>query len=271
MNVLVIGEKCVDHFTYGKSFRLCPDYPAPVFSPVREVIVDGMAGNVVNNLKSYGIDPDFYHQQEELIKQRFVDDLTNHTFLRVDNTDKVKNLIISDLIGHHCLAGYDCIIISDYCKGFLTENTIEYVCNKHNNVILETKKIPGDYCKNASFIKMNESEYEDIKPHINENEWKSKLIVTLGDRGTKYKDKILPVKKVEVFDLCGAGDTWLAAFAFEYSNLRTQLPCTTREIEKAIESANEAAVEVVQRRGVVAVYSRKNKKGDHELVKKLKC
>ncbi len=222
-----------------------------------------MAGNVVNNLKSYGIDSDFYHQQEELIKQRFVDDLTNHTFLRVDNTDKVKTVILSDLLGHHCLAGYDCIIISDYCKGFLSSDTIRYVCNKHNNVILETKKIPGDYCKNASFIKMNESEYEDIKPHINESEWESKLIVTLGDKGTKYRDKIYPVKKVEVFDLCGAGDTWLAAFAFEYTN--------TWKIEKAIELANDAAVEVVQRRGVVAVYSRKNKQGEHELVKKLKC
>ncbi len=29
MNILVIGEKCTDKFTYGKAFRLCPDYPAP--------------------------------------------------------------------------------------------------------------------------------------------------------------------------------------------------------------------------------------------------
>ena len=89
---VVFGKKCIDKFTYGKAFRLCPDYPAPVFTPGREVIDDGMAGNVVNNLKSLGIEPDFYHNREELIKQRFVDELTNHTFLRVDNTDKVANL-----------------------------------------------------------------------------------------------------------------------------------------------------------------------------------
>jgi len=264
MNILVIGEKCTDKFTYGKAFRLCPDYPAPVFTPGREVIDDGMAGNVVNNLKSLGINPDFFHNNEELIKQRYVDELTNHTFLRVDNTDRVANLDASKLMLGRSLTNYDCIVISDYCKGFLTESIIEYICRLHDNVIIETKKILGDYCKKAKFIKMNEKEYEDIKPHINIDEWKEKLIVTLGDKGCMYNDKIYPVDKVEVFDLCGAGDTWLATFVYGILSFEG-------DIDEAITMANSAALQVVQRRGVVAVYSRQYLNGEHEIVKKLKC
>jgi len=110
---------------------------------------------------------------------------------------------------------------------------------------------------------MNEKEYEDIKPYINLEEWKDKLIVTLGGKGCLFNGKIYPVDKVEVFDLCGAGDTWLAAFV--YGMLKH------KDTELAIPLANDAATQVVQRRGVVAVYSRQNENGEHEIVKKLKC
>ena len=43
------------------------------------------------------------------------------------------------------------------------------------------------------------------------------------------------------------------------------------DIDEAISMANSAATQVVQRRGVVAVYSRQNINGEHEIVKKLKC
>ena len=78
-----------------------------------------------------------------------------------------------------------------------------------------------------------------------------------------YNGKIYPVDKVEVFDLCGAGDTWLATFV--YGMLKH------KDTELAIPLANKAATQVVQRRGVVAVYSRQNENGEHEIVKKLKC
>lgn len=263
MNVLVIGEICLDKFTYGKAFRLCPDYPAPVFTPGKTINDDGMAGNVVNNLKSLGLTPDFIHQKHFLSKQRYVDELTNHTFLRVDNVDKVERIDRSILLSDRSLKEYDCIIISDYCKGFLENSDIEFICKLSDNVIIETKKILGDYCKKAKFIKMNEKEYNDILPYINLDEWKEKLIITLGDKGCMFKDKIYPVEKVEVFDLCGAGDTWLAGFVFELLN--------SNDTDKSIKFANDAASSVVQRRGVVAVYSRQNEDGTHQIVKKLKC
>ena len=40
---------------------------------------------------------------------------------------------------------------------------------------------------------------------------KSKIIVTLGSKGAKYLDVIHHSHAVEVFDVCGAGDVFLAS------------------------------------------------------------
>ena len=48
--ILVIGDFCVDAFIYGKTERLSPEAPVPVFIPTQSKINDGMAGNVATNL-----------------------------------------------------------------------------------------------------------------------------------------------------------------------------------------------------------------------------
>ncbi len=56
--VLVIGDKCSDHYTYGTVERLCPDVPAPVFKPTKTITTDGMAGNVARQLREWGCSVD---------------------------------------------------------------------------------------------------------------------------------------------------------------------------------------------------------------------
>ena len=67
-----------------------------------------------------------------------MDEATNHMFLRVDSgdekIDQIKNLT------KEVLSGYDLVIISDYNKGFLTEDDIEFICKNHNLVFIDTKK-----------------------------------------------------------------------------------------------------------------------------------
>ena len=60
--ILVIGDSCEDKFTYGSSHRLCPDIPAPVFSPNIDVVNAGMAGNVYENLKGLGLKCDLINK-----------------------------------------------------------------------------------------------------------------------------------------------------------------------------------------------------------------
>jgi bifunctional ADP-heptose synthase (sugar kinase/adenylyltransferase) len=72
------------------------------------------------------------------------------------------------------------VVISDYNKGFLTEEDIAYLAFKHPSVICDTKKKLGDWCKDLRFIKLNRSEYENNKEYIQKNDWiLEKLIITL--------------------------------------------------------------------------------------------
>ncbi len=87
MKILVIGELCIDEFVYGHVARMCPEAPVPVFNPVKVVRNDGMAGNVVLNIKS--IEPTckitFWHQQETIKKTRIVDEKSNQIIVRIDD------------------------------------------------------------------------------------------------------------------------------------------------------------------------------------------
>jgi len=72
------------------------------------------------------------------------------------------------------------------------------------------------------------------------------LIVTLGPQGCRFKENKYHVKKVDVKDMTGAGDTFLAGLVVEYVR--------TKDIDKAIEFANNCATQVVQKKGVVTVH-----------------
>ena len=72
-----------------------------------------------------------------------------------------------------------------------------------------------------------------------------KLIVTLGKNGATYKTKQYSVKEVDVKDMTGAGDSFLAGLVVEYIK--------TKNIEKSIKFANKCATQVVQKKGVVTI------------------
>ena len=247
--VLVIGDSCIDRFIYGKSERLCPDIPVPVFVPEETEENMGMAGNVYNNFVSLGHGR--YHCRlvtptETIIKERYVDKQTNYTFLRVDRNDKVKPVsFIGSYLNRKKLSSYEAIVIADYGKGFLDEDAIKHICDLNENVFLDTKKTLGEFCRKVKFIKINEPELKAIEREIDVPSWADKLIVTLGAKGCMYGKKFYPTEKVEVYDLSGAGDTFHAALVSKYLE--------TKNIERAIEHANNCATKVVQRRGVALI------------------
>ena len=99
----------------------------------------------------------------------------------------------------------------------------------------------GEWAKAISYIKINEIEHEKTKHTL--GEWSNNnLIVTLGSAGCKYQDKLFPVTKVEIRDLIGAGDTFLASLVYNFAK--------RGNIYVAIDFANECATQVVQQRGV---------------------
>ena len=258
--VLVVGESCHDIFVYGNASRLCPDVPAPVFTPKNSVDTPGMAGNTARNLESLGFNVDFIQQQEVIKKIRYIDSKLNYTFLRVDEGEDKITPFDKSIIDEREIRSYDAVVISDYGKGFLSESDIERFCKNNANTFLDTKKILGDYCREVKIIKINSPEFEHLKGNINLDHWINKLIVTLGDRGCMYyRDHVASsgrgfhyydVDSVDVFDLSGAGDTFLAALVAEYLE--------TNNMEDAIKYANKKSSEVVQKKGVSIISRRTN-------------
>ena len=166
--VLVIGESCTDIFIYGTSERKSPEGKGPVFIPKYEKYGVGMAANTTNNVAAMGVDVDMFSDNGNIIKTRYVNEDTNELYLRVDENDSVNRININDLSD---LTQYSAIIISDYCKGFLTEEDINTISSMHNLVIADTKKKLGDWCKALKFIKINRLEWQVSKDVIRDNEW----------------------------------------------------------------------------------------------------
>lgn len=248
MKILVIGESCTDRFVYGHvQDRKCPEAPAFILSPSSTSENAGMAANTQANVKSLGVHCDIITNLEQIIKERLVDVNSNYLLLRVDHNENSVNRIDRTNISPEKLSEYEAIIISDYNKGFLSESDIQYICQNHKLVFLDTKKILGDFCLNAKYININNFEYRKSQPFINEEYFYEKLIITLGPKGCQHKDKIYPVKKIEVIDQVGAGDTFIASLAVKF----TKNP----DIAKAIRFANSCATEVVKKRGVATAHN----------------
>lgn len=249
IKILVIGDSCTDIFTYGQVYRLAPEGPAPVFNPERCVSNGGMALNVHSNIEAIGSISKLISQKENITKERYIDERTNSLLIRVDNNDsssRISRNIISN-IKNNIFENikYDALIVSDYCKGFLLEEDIEFIAKNNENVFLDTKKILGEWCKNVSFIKINHTEFNRTKHTIDSLGIYQKMIITRSDEGCEYNHIIYPVEKVNIRDVSGAGDTFISGLVCEYIR--------TNDLVAAIKFAQHCATIVVQKKGVCTI------------------
>mgnify|MGYP003113911857 CR=1 FL=1 len=244
MKVLIIGEACEDVYVYGTSTRMAPEAPVPVFVEKSKKTNGGMALNVFNNIKALGIECEIIHNKAKIKKTRYVDYTTNHIFIRIDSGESKIDRIEPKYLQKDYLNQYSAVVISDYDKGFLTKKDIEKICFYHPLTFLDTKKSLGRWSEDCKWIKINTSEYEKTKENIKDRMYlyEESLIVTMGSEGCRYKDKNYPVKKVEIKDLSGAGDTFLAGFVSKYLK--------SKDVNESLIFANQCATIVVQRKGV---------------------
>ena len=243
MKILIIGESCTDRFVYGECNRICPEAPVPVFNPVGSKDNEGMAKNVFNNFLSLNKEKyeiDFITNKNNILKSRIIDVKTNQMLVRIDDNDQCARFEGLDKLGE-----YDVVIISDYNKGFLHEEDIKKLVNKYPLTFIDSKKIFGEWVMNASFIKINQPEYEKNKENL--INYKGQLIVTLGEKGVKWNDLIHPPSRhAEVSDLSGAGDTFFASFIYHYLAYE-------RSISNSIYFAQDCSLKVIEKKGVVVI------------------
>lgn len=233
-NILLIGDSCIDEYQYGNVNRISPEAPVPIFEYTHSEFKNGMASNVHSNLKQLGCEVTFITSGQSR-KIRFCDAKSKQQLLRVDH----DNISEEEYSPPTDLSQYDAIVISDYDKGFISSQSINKVRKAFDGPIyIDTKK--KDILFDNCFVKINEKEFKEATS-ISEA---VQLIVTLGSKGARYKGKIFQGMKVELADVCGAGDTFLASLAYfhlEYGN-----------IEKAIEMANVASAITVRHFGTYA-------------------
>jgi bifunctional ADP-heptose synthase (sugar kinase/adenylyltransferase) len=234
-----MGDYCRDTFLYGHCNRISPEAPVPVFSYEYEKTTDGMAGNVSNNIKAFGINCDLLVSTYSISKVRFIDIKSKQHLLRADYNDKAPELIIN----YDSLNQYDALIISDYNKGSITPDIYNSIRNKFNNIIFvdSKKKDLSIFDHKNTIIKINDHEHVNALylPKISE------LIVTKGSNGAMHKNKLYPTNKTEVIDVSGAGDTFLAGLVIQY--------LLTKDISDAIKFANICASNVVKKSGTAII------------------
>ena len=220
------------------------------------------------NFKNYKliVDP----SRKTTVKTRYIS--SSQQIIRVDeeNSENIfKNLEI-ELIKKidFFIKNKDVIIISDYNKGIITKRVSEYIINKGNSlkipVIIDPKNKNFNIYKNATLITPNQLEASLVTdlPCNNNKEAEicakniikkfsiKNVLITRGSEGLSYigkKKNIIhqPTKKIEVFDVSGAGDTVMAVLSVCISN---NIP-----VKKSLELANSAAGIVVGKIGTSTI------------------
>jgi len=204
----------------------------PIINYTNTVTKPGMAANVLDNLKKLGCETTFVHGNKTSVKTRIIDSKSKQHLLRIDQDQRSRPVKIE----WETIGDYDAVVVSDYNKGSVEYETIEQIrANFTGPIFVDTKKT-NLHRFEGCFVKINRLEWESAKTFPTE------LIVTLGKDGVRYKEHEISTPPVEAFDVCGAGDTFLAALAFDYVQ--------NKDILTAINFAVKAASVTIQHVGV---------------------
>jgi len=290
--ILIIGDVMLDIHSQGTIERISPEAPVPVLSVKKRIYKPGGAGNVAVNITNLtpnsevhlfgfvGNDTEGYRLKDILsqrgIKCYFDKDsktITKHRFLgkstgqfqhllRVDEeetsekrfTDETKRTLVQ------LAEEAEGIIISDYAKGAITCELMEWLYPYREKTVVDPKPKNKDFktsYKGVYLITPNFREAEEITscPEIEEagkrlqTMFQSNILITAGDEGAfLFQDSKEPIKvpttPQEEFDASGAGDTHLAATVLA--------KLSGYSLEQAVRIGNYAAGITVKHTGVYA-------------------
>ena len=238
--VLILGDIIIDKYIYGTSTRISPEAPVPVVTYNREVQTIGGAGLVYENLKSLGVDVELVDIFDEAsVKTRVICD--GHYVTRIDNDYHADSKQYLDYILSRDFSDYEYVILSDYNKGTLDESLriIEHINKFDCKIIVDPKEHATQY-KDAWLVKPNNSEFTKF----GFCQWQGNIITTnAGDNVLASIDGVdynLPVAQVEVSDVTGAGDCFLAAFVYGLTKNYDYTQC----LELAIKGSRRAVQHV---------------------------
>ena len=266
-NIIVIGDVMLDEYWNGNSTRISPEVPVPIVDDIRVSHVLGGAANVALTCNVFGSKTTVfgslgYDKQGMIITHKLTENDIKYFFsYSYENKTIVKIRIMSDdhqlVRVDHGNITYpysnklpftpDIIIVSDYNKGTICPEYLEYIVSQDCPVIVDPKgtdwsKYKGAYCLTPNLKEFEEAygefNTERARAVVNELDLEG-ILVTLGSKGLHWvsedKSILMPSEAKEVFDVTGAGDTVIGTFAsFLHEG-----------IVSAMEKANKAAGNVV--------------------------
>ena len=241
MKVLVLGDVIIDKYIYGTSTRISPEAPVPVITYIEEKETRGGAGLVYENLKSLGVDVDLFETQGQVsVKTRIICD--GHYVTRIDDDAQANGTEVLKQVQETNFSQYDYVLLSDYNKGVLDEarEIIKHINTFNCKIIVDPKENQWFY-EGAWLVKPNYSEFESLEF----DNWQGNIITTnAGEEvvatidGKRYE---VPVDNLEVADVTGAGDCFLASFVYALTK--------GYDCEKAIKVAVRGSTESVKHAG----------------------
>jgi rfaE bifunctional protein kinase chain/domain len=294
VKICVIGDMMLDHYINGSCDRISPEAPVQVVDVSGEFYSLGGAGNVLKNLLAFGsegslisisgnddnsqivtdelqkINPDFSYlvkddQRRTTIKTRV--SVNRHQLIRLDKEDKFycTDAIAEDILQFlkTKITTLDAVILSDYCKGVLSDHLVKNIialCNKNKVItIVDSKNKDLSKYRGVTVVKPNKKEaslasgvniindntLEEACRRIADTAACETVIITLSEDGIAiFNNNTLikkPTKALDVYDVTGAGDTVIAALSFSLANKLS--------LSDACDFANSAAAIVVAKFG----------------------
>jgi len=274
LKVAVIGDVMLDTYWWGKVDRISPEAPVPVVAVSKKEQRIGGAGNVALNVRSLGakvsmisvlgkdddgeqltkllqqnsIDTKYLVQSENRITTNKIRIISrNQHMMRLDaevTTDMVKEdeeKLLKAFENFIAAEKPDVVILEDYNKGVLTENTIEKVIalsKKHNIITAVDPKRKNFFAyRGVDIFKPNLKEIRDGLNILSDSVsldalkdmhllLKDKLghqisLITLSEKGVFYQQDnnaaIIPTHIRSIADVSGAGDTVIAVASLVFA------------------------------------------------------
>ena len=300
--ILVIGDLMLDLYLSGQAKRISPEAPVPIVVAEREDKIPGGAANVMTNLCALGcmvtgagfvgkdVEGDFLLNTLNLMrvnteavvqcslptihKTRIVANGQHVVRFDCDSDFEKLKEDQSELLSYvSSLAEtrhFDAVVVSDYCKGTITSDTMSLLKSSFScPIICDTKPLHKDDFSNVWCITPNLDEAKQmsglassnvgaltIAKKLKEDMQLHSIIITMADHGILCIDDTgsdfsYPAY-VEIderdtkhrFDVTGAGDTVISVFS----------ACIAAgiEIRQAVLAANVAAGIVVRKTGTAS-------------------
>tara|TARA_B100001248_G_scaffold135666_1_gene101847 strand:- start:2704 stop:3954 length:1251 start_codon:yes stop_codon:yes gene_type:complete len=281
MAILVYGDVMLDEWRIGSVDRISPEAPVPVLVETGYKRNVGGAGNLAVNLASINGEVDLYgplgNDKQGFAFLDLIKDTKVNSYLSScmeATTSKVR--IVSTQGQQICrfdtdaicdctqaedrfinsIQHNDLVVISDYNKGAITEQTVKKAKAKGAKVLVDPKQSPS-YYRGAFLVKPNMKEYTEwfgefsyvaAQDFLKEYAWEW-LVVTDGANGIHIVNATdhwhCKEDVQEVADVSGAGDTVMAIITHGLHK--------GKSVPESCEVACYGASRVVEKRGVTIV------------------